>query len=60
MAGASGHGHLPLEDSRIDFAYSPKVQALQSRLTEFMEAHIYPNEARYEAKVSANRAASSP
>ncbi|MYM39082.1 acyl-CoA dehydrogenase family protein [Duganella qianjiadongensis] len=41
----------------MDFAYSPKVQALQSRLTEFMQAHIYPNEARYEAEVAANRAA---
>lgn len=41
----------------MDFAYSPQVQALQSRLTEFMEAHIYPNEARYEAEVAANRAA---
>lgn len=41
----------------MDFAYSPKVQALQARLTEFMEAHIYPNEARYEAEVAAHRAA---
>lgn len=41
----------------MDFAYSPKVQALQSRLTEFMERHIYPNEARYEAELAANRAA---
>jgi len=40
----------------MDFAYSPKVQALQSRLTEFMDTHIYPNEARYEAEVGANRA----
>ena len=26
---------------------SPRVQDLEARLTEFMEAHVYPNEARY-------------
>ncbi len=26
---------------------SPRVAALEARLTDFMEAHVYPNEARY-------------
>ena len=40
----------------MDFAYSPKVRDLQQRLTAFMEAHIYPAEARYHDEVEANRA----
>jgi len=31
----------------MDFAYSPKVKALQERLTTFMDSHVYPNEARF-------------
>jgi acyl-CoA dehydrogenase len=31
----------------MDFDYSPKVQALQKRLREFMDANIYPNEETY-------------
>ena len=31
----------------MPFDPSPKVQALQSRLRDFMDAHIYPNEARH-------------
>ena len=41
----------------MDFDYSPKVQALQARLSAFMDAHIYPNEARFHAEIEANRAA---
>ncbi|NGZ85892.1 acyl-CoA dehydrogenase family protein [Duganella aceris] len=41
----------------MDFDYSPKVQALQARLTAFMEQHIYPNEARFHAEIETNRAA---
>ncbi|MBA5688318.1 acyl-CoA dehydrogenase family protein [Rugamonas apoptosis] len=41
----------------MDFAYSPKVQQLQARLTAFMEQHVYPAEPRYYAEVEANRAA---
>ena len=41
----------------MDFAYSPKVQQLQARLQAFMDAHIYPNEARFYAEIEANRAA---
>jgi acyl-CoA dehydrogenase len=31
----------------VDFAYSPKVVALQARLNEFMDRAVYPNEAVY-------------
>ncbi len=31
----------------MDFDYSDKVKDLQRRLTDFMEAHVYPNEAVY-------------
>ena len=41
----------------MDFAYSPKVQDLQARLTAFMEENIYPAEAVYHAEVEANRKA---
>ncbi len=39
----------------MDFAYSPKVQDLQKRVSAFMDEHIYPNEARFFAEVAANR-----
>jgi acyl-CoA dehydrogenase len=44
----------------MDFAYSPRVQALRERLMAFMEEHIYPNENRFEEEVEANRAAGNP
>ena len=31
----------------MHFAYSPKVQELQQKLTAFMDKHIYPNEPLY-------------
>jgi acyl-CoA dehydrogenase len=37
----------------MDFAYSPKVLALQARLAAFMDEHIYPNEPVYEAQLAA-------
>ena len=37
----------------MDFDHSPKVQALQKKLTEFMESHVYPNEQRYKDEVNA-------
>ena len=37
----------------MDFDHSPKVQALQKKLTQFMERHIYPNEQRYKEQVAA-------
>jgi acyl-CoA dehydrogenase len=41
----------------MDFDYSPKVKALQAKLTAFMDEHIYPNEAAFHAEIDANRAA---
>ena len=35
----------------MDFDYSPKVRDLQARLTAFMQANIYANEARFHAEV---------
>ena len=37
----------------MDFEYSPKVKALQQRLTAFMDAHVYPNEGRFQEEVDA-------
>ncbi len=44
----------------MDFTYSPKVTALQQRLTAFMEEHIYPAESVYHHEVAANRKAGNP
>jgi len=44
----------------MHFDYSPKVQDLQARLQTFMDAHIYPNEARFMEEVAANRARGNP
>ncbi|HEY0200444.1 MAG TPA: acyl-CoA dehydrogenase family protein [Burkholderiaceae bacterium] len=41
----------------MDFSYSPKTQALQARLQQFMDAHVYPAEADYAAELAANTAA---
>ncbi|HEY1340335.1 MAG TPA: acyl-CoA dehydrogenase family protein [Bryobacteraceae bacterium] len=35
----------------MEFEFSDKVKDLQRRLTDFMEAHIYPNEGRYHEHV---------
>jgi acyl-CoA dehydrogenase len=37
----------------MDFAYSPKVQALRERVTAFMEAEVYPAEGIFAAEVGA-------
>ncbi|MEO7156033.1 MAG: acyl-CoA dehydrogenase family protein [Vicinamibacterales bacterium] len=37
------------------FAPSPKSRALRDRLSAFVDAYIYPNEARFHEQVSANR-----
>jgi acyl-CoA dehydrogenase len=44
----------------MDFAHSDKVQDLQRRVSAFMNEHIYPNEARFFAEVTANRAKGDP
>ena len=36
----------------VDFQFPPKVQHLQARLTQFMEAHVYPNETRFKAEIA--------
>ncbi len=36
----------------MEFDYSPKVQALQKRLQQFMNDHVYPNEERFYAEVA--------
>jgi acyl-CoA dehydrogenase len=36
----------------LEFEHSPKVKDLQSRLTAFMEEHVYPNEARFHAEIA--------
>ncbi len=36
----------------MDFDYSAKTLELQSRLSEFMDAHIYPNETRYYEEIN--------
>jgi acyl-CoA dehydrogenase len=41
----------------MHFDYSPKVQALRTRLLDFFASHIYPNEARFYAEIESNRAA---
>lgn len=38
----------------MDFSPSPKVQALQAKLTAFMEEHIYPHEAAVEEEIVAS------
>ncbi len=35
----------------MDFEYSPKVKELQERVGAFMDAHIYPNEAKMAAQI---------
>lgn len=37
----------------MDFSHSPRVRELQDRLTAFMDAHVYPAEARFHAEVAA-------
>jgi len=38
----------------MDFAYSDKVKALQSKLSRFMDAHIYPDEQRHHEEIEEN------
>ena len=41
----------------MDFDYSPKTKDLQARLLQFMDEHVYPNEAAYKNELVANTAA---
>ena len=36
----------------MTFDHSPKVQDLQSRLTAFMDEHIYPNEPLHHQQIA--------
>ena len=38
----------------MDFDYSPRTEALLRTLRDFMDAHVYPAEAEYEAEMEAN------
>ncbi|HVN43193.1 MAG TPA: acyl-CoA dehydrogenase family protein [Steroidobacteraceae bacterium] len=44
----------------MDFEFTPKVQDLQKRVSAFMDEHIYPNEAAFEAEIRENRARGNP
>ena len=39
----------------MNFEFSPQVKELQKRVTGFMDAHVYPNEARFHSEVETNR-----
>ncbi len=41
----------------MDFNYSPRALELQAKLLRFMDDHIYPAEAKFEAEIAANTAA---
>ena len=36
----------------MDFAFSPRVQELRGRLQAFMDEHVHPNEASYDAQLA--------
>ncbi|MGH6623876.1 MAG: acyl-CoA dehydrogenase family protein, partial [Burkholderiaceae bacterium] len=38
----------------MQYDYSPKVQALRSRVDSFMREHVYPNERRFHDEIEAN------
>ena len=38
----------------MDFAYSPKAEALRAELLDFMDSHIYPAEATYHEQIAAS------
>ena len=39
----------------MDFTYSERTKELQTKINAFMDEHIYPNEAKFEAEVDENR-----
>ena len=44
----------------MNFDHSPKVQALQARLSAFMQAQVFPREAAVVQELQSNRAAGNP
>jgi acyl-CoA dehydrogenase len=41
----------------MDFSYSPRTQELRQRVSDFMDQHVFPAEARYWKELEANTAA---
>ncbi|MGH8689658.1 MAG: acyl-CoA dehydrogenase, partial [Burkholderiales bacterium] len=39
----------------MNFDYTPKVQELRKRLSDFMAEHVYPNERSWESHVRSDR-----
>jgi acyl-CoA dehydrogenase len=50
-AGAGPIDRHRTQETGMYFAYSDKVRALQDQLSDFMDHHIYPNEARHEREI---------
>ncbi|HEX3950459.1 MAG TPA: acyl-CoA dehydrogenase family protein [Steroidobacteraceae bacterium] len=44
----------------MDFSHTEKVRDLQERITQFMEAHVYPAEPLHHEELEANRRAGNP
>ena len=44
----------------MNFEYTPKVQALRTRLNAFMDEHIYPNDEAVKNEIAHNRASGDP
>jgi acyl-CoA dehydrogenase len=44
----------------MDFSYSPKVEGLRTKLQQFFDESVLPNEARYLQEIQRNRAAGNP
>ena len=44
----------------MEFTHTAKVKDLQQRVAAFMDAHIYPNEAKFHEEVATNRRAGNP
>ena len=44
-----------LQESNVNFEFSPKVRDLQHRLTAFMEQYIYPCEEQYASEIETER-----
>ena len=44
----------------MDFSHSDKVRLLQEQVQQFMDAHVYPAEARFEEEMHNNRSKGNP
>src|SRR5882672_9302853 len=50
----------PAQGATMDFAYSERTNALQTKLGRFMDEHVYPAEERFFAEVQDNRRKGNP